>query len=153
MGIFSKNKGKSYSFDYSIQVHSLRPWVATGGPLFISWQRGSSKRGNTAPVNPTTTPGAAIAEYRFEDRLSISATLYSVRCRASSVHLLSWSSHASCTATYAAACSSGISMHCCYRRGPKARMTTALVPSLTNGSSCPWLGVAEARAESKAKLW
>ena len=79
MGIFGKNKGKSYSFDYSIQVHSLRPWPATGGPLFISWQRGSAKRGNTAPVNPTTTPGVASAEYRFEDRLSISATLYSVR--------------------------------------------------------------------------
>ena len=79
MGIFSKNKGKSYSFDYSIQVHSLRPWPATGGPLFISWQRGSAKRGNTAPVNPTTTPGVPSAEYRFEDRLSISATLYSVR--------------------------------------------------------------------------
>ncbi|KAL0019458.1 hypothetical protein WJX77_004963 [Trebouxia sp. C0004] len=45
--------------------------------MFISWQRGSSKRGNTAPVNPTTSPGVAAAEYRFEDRLSISATLYS----------------------------------------------------------------------------
>lgn len=81
MGIFSKKKGKSYSFDFSIQVHSLRPWPATAGPMFISWQRGSSKKGNTAPVNPTTSPGVAAAEYRFEDRLSISATLYSVRKR------------------------------------------------------------------------
>lgn len=79
MGIFGKSKGKSYSFDYTVQVHSLRPWPASGGPLQISWQRGSSKRGSTAPVNPTTTPGNATAEYRFEDRLSISATLYSVR--------------------------------------------------------------------------
>ena len=103
MGIFSKNKGKSYSFDYSIQVHSLRPWVATGGPFFISWQRGSSKRGNTAPVNPTTTPGAAIAEYRFEDRLSISATLYSVRFASLCTNALCPASPADRVSTCAAA--------------------------------------------------
>ena len=79
MGLFGKSKGKSYSFDYTVQVHSLRPWPASAGPLSISWQRGSSKRGSTAPVNPTTTPGNTTAEYRFEDRLNISATLYSVR--------------------------------------------------------------------------
>ena len=73
-------KGKSAKYDYYLLLHNLSPFPANYKSIYISWQRGSGKRGQTKAVGPTSTgPGRSWATYQFEDALHVDCTLNQVR--------------------------------------------------------------------------
>ena len=79
MGIFSKNKGKPAKFDYYLLVHSLSPFPAQYKSLYITWQRGSGKKGQSRAVGPSQEgPGRSWSTFQFEEAFHVSCTLTQV---------------------------------------------------------------------------
>lgn len=78
MGLFGKSKSKTSTFNFYVRVHSLSPWPAQYKSLAVSWQRGTSRKGITIPVNPTVKPGRDWNSYEIEQGFHIPCTLYQV---------------------------------------------------------------------------
>ena len=79
MPLFGKSKGKQAKFDYYLLVHSLSPFPANYRSVYITWQRGSGKKGTTRTVGPAPEgPGRSWATYQFDEAFHVGCTLNQV---------------------------------------------------------------------------
>lgn len=93
--MFSKWKSRlnATRFEFSLHVHTLQPWPAGSKAVAIGWQRGKRRRGATNSVLPLPNKDGAGTVVRFNEKFSLTSTLYKVRgncfcCAVASAH--SW---------------------------------------------------------------
>lgn len=87
-------KAKTAKYDYYLLLHTLSPFPANYKSIYISWQRGSDKRGQTQAVGPTATgPGRPWATYQFEEALHVDCTLHQVSAQRKVPEAFSTSAH------------------------------------------------------------
>lgn len=77
-----KNRINATRFTFSIHVHSLQPWPGTSKAIAIGWQRGKRRRGATNSVLPLPNKEKLGTVVRFNEKFSLTSTLYKVRRRA-----------------------------------------------------------------------
>ena len=83
-------KGKSVKFDFYIQIHSLSPWPAHLSYMTVTWQRGTSHKGQTKAVGPTKN-NSMNAMYVFDEGFHLPCTLMQVSVESRrAVSVCSW---------------------------------------------------------------
>lgn len=93
--MFSKWKSRlsATRFEFTVHVHTLQPWPAGSKAVAIGWQRGKRRRGATNSVLPLPNKDGLGTVVRFNEKFSLTSTLYKVRCScccepmASAVHI------------------------------------------------------------------
>ena len=82
--MFSKWKSRlnATRFEFSIHVHTLQPWPAqqSSRAIAIGWQRGKRRRGATSSVLPLPNKDGMGTVVRFNEKFSLTSTLYKVSC-------------------------------------------------------------------------
>lgn len=80
MPALGKKKGGKFEAVYQVHIHSIESWPAsaTGSPLLVSWERGTSHKGSLEATQPTVRAGGAVFE--FEETISVPCTLVQVQC-------------------------------------------------------------------------
>lgn len=67
-------------FEFNIHVHTLQPWPTGSKAVAIGWQRGKRRRGATNSVLPLPNKDGLGTVVRFNEKFSLTSTLYKVRC-------------------------------------------------------------------------
>lgn len=78
--MFSKWKSRlnATRFEFNIHVHTLQPWPAGSKAVAIGWQRGKRRRGATNSVLPLPNKDGAGTVVRFNEKFTLTSTLYKV---------------------------------------------------------------------------
>jgi hypothetical protein len=79
--MFSKWKSRlnATRFEFMVHVHTLQPWPTGSKAVAIGWQRGKRRRGATNSVLPLPNKEGLGTVVRFNEKFSLTSTLYKVR--------------------------------------------------------------------------